>query len=295
MNPPKISVVMPVWNGEQYLCEAIDSILNQTFKDFEFIILDDGSTDETPSILDEYAKRDSRIRIIPLDHQGIVIALNQGVDAARADWVARMDCDDISHHNRLEKQWKAIQQAKYTVLCHSGFEYIGEIQEDLRTPRLVRTKSLLKLRLCSQSPIVHPTVMFRKDAFLAVGGYRKEERHAEDFGLWGRLQDLGTVVGFAESLLKFRIHQQSISKQKMEEQASVAKAIALRHCQQFLGLDKDQALRAWNTLRYKSTDSPFKNWFWLMAICICRLRPLSLETLMWLFKNTACRVLFSLK
>ncbi len=110
---------MPGWNGETYLREAIDSILGQTFRDFEFLILDDGSTDSIPSIMAEYAKLDPRIRIIPLDHQGIVIALNRGVQEARADWNARMDCDDIARPEHFARQWEAAQAKPGAVLCHT--------------------------------------------------------------------------------------------------------------------------------------------------------------------------------
>ena len=109
---------MPVWNGERHLREAVDSILNQTFPDFEFIILDDGSTDSTPEILQEYESKDARIKIIKLNHEGIVVALNRGVAEAKTDWIARMDCDDIAHPERIERQWTAIRKRQKTVLCH---------------------------------------------------------------------------------------------------------------------------------------------------------------------------------
>ena len=103
---PLISVLMPVWNGEEYLRESIDSILGQTFSNFEFIVIDDGSTDSTPEILRSY--QDPRLRIFRLEHAGIVSALNFGVDQAQTGWIARQDADDVSDPRRLEFQWREV-------------------------------------------------------------------------------------------------------------------------------------------------------------------------------------------
>src|SRR5712675_1535849 len=103
---PAVSVVMPVWNGEEYLAESIDSILGQTFKDFELIVVDDGSTDRTLEILSSYG--DKRLRVQRLDHGGIVLALNCGLNVAKGKWIARHDADDISLPHRLETQWRTV-------------------------------------------------------------------------------------------------------------------------------------------------------------------------------------------
>jgi glycosyltransferase involved in cell wall biosynthesis len=121
---PLVSVVMPVWNGEKYLAPAIAGILAQTFGDFEFIIVDDGSSDSTPAILQSYA--DPRIRVIRLDHVGIVTALNCGIAQARGAWIARQDADDISLPRRLEMQWAALARNPKAVLSHTDVEYIFE-------------------------------------------------------------------------------------------------------------------------------------------------------------------------
>jgi glycosyltransferase involved in cell wall biosynthesis len=294
MSSPLISVIMPVWNGEAHLREAIDSILNQTFRDFEFLILDDGSTDSTPAILAEYADQDPRIRIIPLDHQGIVIALNRGVDEARADWIARMDCDDIAHPERLERQWEALQAKPDAVLCHTQIHIFGEDAYVTPAARLIRSEAMLRLRLCYQCPIVHPTVMFRKDAFQIVGGYLAEERHAEDYSLWGRMIGRGSVVGITRPMLNFRVHASSISKQKADVQIPLSEAIALRHCRQFLHLDDRKVGRAWNALRYQSSGSGLRDWFWLLSHCLPRMEKQSLEMWLWAAHATVRRLLKSI-
>ncbi len=291
---PIITVLMPVWNGELHLREAVDSILNQTFGNFEFLILDDGSTDSTPAILAEYAERDSRIRIIPLDHQGIVIALNRGVEEARAEWIARMDCDDIARPERLECQWAVIQKDPNAVLCHTQIHIFGDASYVTPTGRFIRSEAMTMLRLCYRCPIYHPTVMFRKDAFLAVSGYLAEERHAEDFSLWGRLIGMGVIVGVPQPMLDFRVHQSSISKQKADVQIPLSLEIAKRHARQFMRLDENDAQRAVNTLRYHSTGSGLGDWFWLVTRCLPRMEKQSLEMWIWAAQATARRLLKSI-
>jgi glycosyltransferase involved in cell wall biosynthesis len=218
---PLISVVMPVWNGEKYLRPAIESILAQTFQRFELIVLDDGSTDSTPAILAAYA-HDSRLRVIRLKHGGIVLALNRGIAEAESGWIARMDSDDIAHPKRLERQWKAISRNPDAVFCHSNVKLIGDPAFlPRKTPRFPRTQSMLRLRMCFHCPIAHSSTLLRKDTVIAAGGYRLEERHAEDYALWGRMLSLGRFVGVSEPLLDLRVHGGSISKNAAETQLSL--------------------------------------------------------------------------
>jgi glycosyltransferase involved in cell wall biosynthesis len=282
---------MPVWNGETYLREAIDSILNQTFDNFEFLILDDGSTDETPVILNDYVDRDPRIRIIPLDHQGIVMALNLGVKEARANWIARMDCDDIARPERLERQWQAVQKRPDAVLCHTQIHIIGEERYVTPAGRFIRTEAMIRLRLCFHCPIIHPTVMFRSDSFLACGGYLPEERHAEDFGLWGRLVEKGAIVGISKPLLDLRVHHASISKQEANFQMELSRKIALRHCRQFMRLNHEEAELALDSLTFQRSSSSLSNWFWLLSFCLPRLRKHSFELWSWVAYATIRRLI----
>jgi glycosyltransferase involved in cell wall biosynthesis len=285
MNDPKISVVMPVWNGERYLREAVESILNQTFHDFEFIILDDGSTDRTPEILAEFAARDSRVRVIRLAHEGIVIALNRGVAEANAQWIARMDADDIARPERLARQWEALRKNPEAVLCHTHIHIIGDRKYVTPAGRFIRTKALLALRLCFQCPIVHPTVIFSKAAFIECGGYVPEERHAEDYGLWGRLLMTGEVIGCAEPLLDFRVHADSISKIKSDTQQRLAEQIAKRHCQKFGNFTTDEAETIYQILVNGSRRHGAKNWLVFMLRYAPRFRWHTIELWAWLFSR----------
>lgn len=290
MSQPEISVVMPVWNGERHLREAVDSILNQTFRDFEFIILDDGSTDSTPAILQEYASRDSRIRIVRLDHQGIVVALNRGVAEAKAEWIARMDCDDIAHPERFERQWGAIRKQPETVLCHTQIKLIGEEKHLTKVPYLVRSHSLLKLRLCHQCPVSHPTVMFLKKAFDAAGGYLPEERHAEDYALWGRLIVQGRVIGISDALLQFRVHSGSVSKKNLDTQIALSRKISMSHCMKFMRLTASEAERAQTALIQAGPAGKLQDWFWFLYHCLPGLEKKGIELWMWVARQTFRRL-----
>lgn len=278
---PLISIIMPVWNGEMYLEDAVQSILAQTFRDFEFIILDDGSTDRTPEILKEFSSRDSRIRVIRLAHEGIVTALNRGVAESRARWIARMDADDLSHPERLARQWDAIGKNPQAVLCHTHINIIGDPAYVTKAGRFIRTQALIALRLCFQCPIVHPTVMFRKDAFLEYGGYLQEERHAEDFALWGRMIAHGPIIGVAEPSLDFRVHGSSISKQQANTQEALSQKISAEHCSQFMNLDQARAVRAYRAIQGTYASHPMREWLWFLLNCLPKMRWQSLEMWAW--------------
>src|SRR2546423_3296462 len=157
---PPISVVLPVWNGEAYIADAIKSILNQSFCDFELTVVDDGSTDRTREIVDSF--KDSRIHLHTLEHAGIVNALNYGVSQTHAEWIARQDADDLSMPTRLEEQWAAVRGKADAVLSYTDVEVIGEGSEFVGRAHFPRTKAFLALRLCFQCPIAHSTVLFRK-------------------------------------------------------------------------------------------------------------------------------------
>lgn len=281
---PLVSIVMPVWNGEKYLAPAIESILAQTFGDFEFIIVDDGSTDRTPAILQSYA--DPRLRIHRLDHTGIVTALNHGLAHARSAWIARQDADDISLPHRLASQWQAVNSRPQAVLSHTDVEFIGEGSESAGRGRFPRTRSFTALRLCSHCPIVHSSVLFKKDAALAAGGYLQAERHAEDFALWGRLLARGEFVGLPERLVQLRLHGQSVSQQNLAAQIALTKKIATRHCQEFFQLPEDAARRAQAILTTDPRERSWREWGWFMARCAPRLRWWSAESCAWLLKQT---------
>jgi glycosyltransferase involved in cell wall biosynthesis len=307
---PDISIIMPVYNGEKYLAAAIDSLLAQTFKDFELLVIDDGSTDHTPEILRSYA--DIRLRVLRLDHVGIVFALNHGLSQAKAEWVARLDADDLSLPRRLElqvqavKQWQAVNRhhkpffattmaaceaSREAVLCHTNVTFLNEDNQPIGVARLPRSRSFTALRLCYQCPIVHSTVMFKKSAVLAAGGYLLEERHAEDFSLWGRMLEQGEFVALPQKLVQLRIHQQSVSKKNLDIQRALTRQIGIRHCQKFMGLSEAEAARANTILLTAPRDRSWRDWCWFLTHGLLQLRWKSTETIGWFLWQTIKLVL----
>jgi glycosyltransferase involved in cell wall biosynthesis len=281
---PRISIIMPVWNGEKFIAAAVDSLLAQTFNDFELLVIDDGSTDRTPEILRTY--NDPRIRVLRLDHVGIVVALNYGLSQAKAEWIARLDADDLSLPRRLELQWHALNHNSQAVLCHTAVTYFGEDNLTVGNARLPRTRSFMALRLCYQCPIVHSTVLFKKSVALAVGGYLPEERHAEDFSLWGRMLEQGEFIGLPEKLVRFRLHAQSISQKNLAAQQALARQIGTLHCRKFMQLAEIEAVRANALLLITPRDRSWRDWGWFLTRCAPRLRWQSTEVFGWLLWQT---------
>lgn len=202
---PKVSVIMPVYNGQAFLRESIESILNQTFKDFEFIIIDDGSTDETPEILNEYLRIDKRIKILRNNENiKIVYSLNKGLKAAKTNIIARMDCGDISENTRLEKQYQFLMENVEVVLVGTQCYFItsnGEIRSKSNFPYddfTIRKELFLKNNI-----IIHPSVMFRWDSDI---WYREFAYPAEDYDFWLRLAHRGKFAILNEYLLKVRLN-----------------------------------------------------------------------------------------
>ena len=281
MQSPQISVIMPTWNAEPFLAAAVESILSQTFRDFELLVLDGGSTDRSLEILSGY--RDSRLRVLTAPAAGILAALNFGIEQARAPWIARQDADDISLPQRLQIQYGRLNRDSKAVFSHTDVDYIGEGKNTMGRARFPRTQALVALRLCWQCPIVHGSVMFKKAAALAVGGYQQQQ--AEDFDLWGRLIEKGRCLGIPQKLLKFRIHPVSASNRHRELMLTLARSIAIDHCRRFMQLSLEEAERAYAVLCAPDKRS-LKDWSWLLAHCITRFRWKSPEMFAWLGLQT---------
>lgn len=229
---PLVSVVMPVFNGEKYVFHAVESILHQTFKDLEYIIVDDGSTDGTSEILSSI--KDKRVKIITFQsNRGIVDALNEGISYASGKYIARQDADDISLPRRLEKQIRCIESDSGLVLVATGIKIIAdEITDALRSIEAFYcsygTKQEVRQQFRSlNSPIAHPTVLFRKSAFVEAGGYRKEFEFCEDTDLWYRMLEHGEMSKICEPLVYYRRHADAICyAHHAEQQGKYAKLIA---------------------------------------------------------------------
>ena len=203
---PAVSVVMPVFNGGRYLHDSIRSILGQKFDDFEFIVLDDGSTDNSMHLLSEWAARDRRLRLHRSGYNlGLARSSNHVVALARAPLVARMDADDVSHPDRLRRQWEAMRD--------SGVALVGTLSDGIdRDGRRVRPRDRWRLRQRSRfAPFPHGSIMFRRALFNEVGGYSEAYKYFEDADFYRRLAEHGRVVVIPEVLYHYRYHIESAS------------------------------------------------------------------------------------
>lgn len=202
---PKVSVILPAYNAEQYLAAAIESILGQTFTDFEFIIVDDGSTDRTGEIIRSYARVDARIRLLPNKRNlGIVESLNRGIRESRGIYIARMDHDDISLPRRLAVQVEFLDSRPSTALVASNVILIDEAGEAFGIRRLPESHEEIADLTVLGNQIVHPTVMIRKEALEEVRGYPKIA-HAEDYALWIEMISHGMrLYTIQEPLVRYR-------------------------------------------------------------------------------------------
>lgn len=213
-----LTVILPVYNAKCWLSLSLDSMLRQSWSDFELLCLDDGSTDGSLDILQEYAERDGRVRVFAFEHIGLVNILNEGLRLASSPLIARMDADDVAHPKRFERQIQRIKQQPDLVALGSGMDCIDENGRLLKrhTPPVGHEK-VMEMMLW-QTALAHPTVMMRKEAVLQAGGYRACCVHAEDYDLWLRLSVLGKMDNLEDSLLQYRIHSQSISSRHTLEQ-----------------------------------------------------------------------------
>ena len=218
MKNPMVSVLLSVYNGEKYLDEAIESILNQTYQDFEFIIINDGSTDKSLEIIEKYKKEDNRIVVISRENKGLIYSLNEGISQAKGKYIARMDADDISLATRFEEQVKFMEKNLDIGICGTAVIGFGEgIKEN--TWKLSTADKTIKTGLLFSSCFAHPTVMIRRKLILEKKlYYDKRILHAEDFELWTRMAIYTKFANLKIPLLKYRVLNNSITREANKDE-----------------------------------------------------------------------------
>ncbi len=225
--PPLISVLMPVYNSERYVAQAVDSILQQTCQDFEFIIIDDGSTDRSFKILKTYATKDCRIRLFSQTNRGISKTRNELLKHARGEFLAVMDSDDIASSHRLAWQVEFLRQHPEVVCVGGAQDWIDEAGRLLRHQQEAQEDAEIQQQLLSgRVAINHPAAMFRRAAVLRVGGYDESFAQAEDLDLFLKLGEIGALANLSKTVVQYRQHTRSISGSKQLEQVEFRRIAA---------------------------------------------------------------------
>jgi glycosyltransferase involved in cell wall biosynthesis len=238
---PRVTVLMSVYNGQGFLRPAIQSILSQTFTDFEFLIIDDGSTDATVEIVRSFPDR--RIKLfLNGSNIGLISSLNQGLSLATGEYIARMDADDISLSTRLERQVAFMDAHPRVGVCGSWLETFGIPPKSRWSPPA--DDAQIRCEHLFHSDIYHPTVILRKDFFAQHNlSYNKRMTHAEDYDLWVRAGRVMQFANIPEILLHHRIHHDSVGTIYSDEQCKCSQGIRTRQLRE-LGIDpSDEEIR----------------------------------------------------
>ena len=228
MEKPEISVILPVYNSDKFLKEALNSVLEQTFKNWELVAINDGSTDRSLQILEQYQKSDARIRIISRENRGLVKTLNEGVNLARGEWIARMDADDVCLPDRFSKQlaWAKTQNAD---LCGGWIQRIGI--EGCQSWEFPESNEGIYAWLLFRSAFAHPTIIINKKIAMHFL-YDESFLHSQDYELWTRLALHNIVMtNLPEIVLQYRIHEKQISQAKKDLQTDLRMKITSNYWQ----------------------------------------------------------------
>jgi len=228
---PQISVIMPTYNGDKYISKAIESVLGQTFSDIEFIIINDGSIDDSLEIIKEYSLKDKRIIILNNEiNLGIQKSLNRGLHAAQGKYIARIDADDVwINPNKLQHQFNFLELNPGYVLVGTGARCVDENSNYIK--QYLKEKDDYKIRktILGYNCFIHSSVLFNKKQALMVGGYSEEsnERHVEDYDLWLKLGTLGKMHNLQSFDVEYMIRKDSLSNKNQKEQ--IIKTISVAH------------------------------------------------------------------
>lgn len=207
---PHITVLLPAYNAAPYIEESVNSVLSQTYTDFELLIINDGSTDNTRELLEKYT--DDRIRLIHQDNMGLVKTLNKGLELARGKYIARFDADDICYPDRLEKEYQFISANPDYILVGSEADYIDDGGKYIFTFKFENyDDEQIRNEGFASCPVIHSSVLFLKDAVIKAGGYSEKAITFEDHILWRNLSEYGKIHNLKEPLIKVRFNASSVT------------------------------------------------------------------------------------
>jgi glycosyltransferase involved in cell wall biosynthesis len=233
-----ISVMMPTYNAAAYVRPAIESILNQTWRELELIVVDDGSTDNTAELVNFYARQDPRVTFVQSDHRGGNTARNIAVHKARYPWIASMDADDISLPTRLERQLKAAHTQPDVVVWGSFVHHINSRGDILSLSRVGPTsrEEFNDLRKNGKmAQVMHPTAMMKREILLKVGGYDERFPAAQDLELFERMAEYGPFIALPIPLVLYRIHANALSNNKFFISCKLTRYLESRHAHRLAG------------------------------------------------------------
>jgi len=218
----QVSVILPVYNAQLYIEDAVNSILNQTLTDFDLIVIDDGSTDNSLKILTELASHDARIVLISRENRGLIETLNQAISMVKTDYIARMDADDISLPERLEKQLWYMKKNPELAILGTSYRYMDEHGEVTTKRNTFNKHEDIKASFYFSNPIAHPSVMINYKLLGAEYVYLPEYQTIEDLELWYRLSNRYRIENLPDVLLHYRVLKTSISGSNLDSQINLA-------------------------------------------------------------------------
>jgi glycosyltransferase involved in cell wall biosynthesis len=260
---PAVSVLLPVYNAQRYLAEAVESVLAQTFADLELIVVDDGSTDRSGRILRRFEARDPRVRLVSRANRGLVASLNEMIGLARGEFLARMDADDVALPRRLEVQVAYLRDHPDVVAVGGAVHLIDEAGRLLgeSNPEMDHDE-IQEAALMGRCALKHPSVTMRREAVLAIGGYLEEMEQGEDLDLWLRLGEIGRMASLPDVVLKYRQHEQSRCGKHRSDQAGYAKLASDRACDRRGIARRFVPFDAWLPSDRRSRFDYAVNWGW---------------------------------
>src|SRR5256714_6243696 len=234
-----VSIIMAVFNAEAFLDAAVQSVLKQRFSDFEFIIIDDGSTDGSNQKLQDFAREDNRVRLIGRANKGLTASLNEGLKLARGEFIARMDADDVAAPDRLKIQVEYLRAHPEVSVLGGSNELIDDAGRMLTTVVPPPDDATLQEHaLSGRTPICHPLAMMRREAVEKVGGYDEQFQVAQDLDLWLKLGEVGKLACVSDVLLRYRQHEDSVSEKKQAQQVRNMK-LACKRAYSRRGITRD--------------------------------------------------------